>query len=76
MWIFERIWCLQYNCITKSSSEFISAAERVSDEPRMVNSCNTSFGTVTKTFQDELHSGSHSLRASKPRSALQNNMRS
>ena len=37
--------------MTKSSNDFTSATERVSDEPRLVNTCNTSFGTVTKTSQ-------------------------
>ena len=40
--------------MTKSSSDFISATERVSDEPRLVNASNTSFGTVTKTPQHDL----------------------
>ena len=39
--------------MTKSSSGFTSANEHVSDEPRLFNAFNTSFGTVTKTSQDE-----------------------
>ena len=35
----------------KNSNDFISAAERVSEEPRLVSACNTSFGTNTKTSQ-------------------------
>ena len=37
----------------ESSSDFISATERVSDERRLVNSFNTSFGTATKTIQHD-----------------------
>ena len=33
----------------QTPSDFISATERFSDEPRLGNACNTSFGTVTKT---------------------------
>ena len=53
-WIFGGILYLQYKCMPKSSSDFISATERFSDEPRLVKACNTSFGTVTKTSQDAL----------------------
>ena len=41
--------CLQYNSMTKSSNDFIPTTEGASDEPRLVNACNISFGTVTKT---------------------------
>ena len=53
-WLFGGILCLQqYNCMRKSSNDFTSATERVTDEPRLFNAFNTSFGTVTKTSQDE-----------------------
>ena len=46
-------WSSMYNCMTKNSSHFTSATERVSDEPRLFNASNISFGTGTKTSQDE-----------------------
>ena len=47
------VWSSMYNCMTKSSSDFTSATEHVSDEPRLFNGSNTSFGTGTKTSQYE-----------------------
>ena len=47
-WIFGGILCLQYHYIMKSSSDFISATERVSYKPGLVNAFNTSFGTVQR----------------------------
>ena len=47
------VWSSMYNCMTKSCSDFTSATERLSDEPRLFNASNTLFGTGTKTSQDE-----------------------